>query len=495
MANFPPLLLSFDKLQVADVNGKFENDSQRNRSNPYARTNDRKKPGTSGGGVLSDGVDLVKRLINKTLRYPWIPKLYQSYWELVYKIKDASKMTPPDRRRGTADEGLKRAVVETIQVFWNTQNAEKVFVPSYESKFASIPDKGIDPEVAKQLTVGYFNARDRAPFKPLERYDQKKLDEYQKWLSRYETETPEWKSKFEDWVYISRTKEIDRLLRKQRSIKDSEAVKDNFNEANASIIDKFARDAVKSFLSLPGLDQQPLLHLHVSLVLQELDFSDNSRYSPIAREIHTDAESDLMKLGQRYGRPASEQDVTSLVSSFCANLTTSKDGTKEASLDGCGTVYFDGVPVVTPDVMMGLVEAIKERYPPSAYFTEYELISTLGSVFSQATTDVLGEYSEKALGSMGIVSTQSPPLQWSNVNALAFHRSALLDEVKANAIRKPDGTYMPRLRVFSIMVSDPGPDGIGRGHDGKEIEIPDVVDGTGRPMKTTVDVTIFTEWG
>ena len=153
------------------------------------------------------------------------------------------------------------------------------------------------------------------------------------------------------------------------------------------------------------------------------------------------------------------------------------------------------MPVVTPDVMMGLVEAIKERYPPSAYFTEYELISTLGSVFSQATTDVLGEYSEKALGSMGIVSTQSPPLQWSNVNALAFHRSALLDEVKANAIRKPDGTYMPRLRVFSIMVSDPGPDGIGRGHDGKEIEIPDVVDGTGRPMKTTVDVTIFTEWG
>lgn len=497
MANFPPLLLSLDKLQVADVNRKFENDSQRARSNPYARTNDRKTPDTSGGGALSDGVDLVKRLINKTLRYSWIPKLYRSYWELVYKIKDASisgfvnKFTLD--RRGTADEGLKRAAVETIQVFWNTQNAEKVFVPSYESKFAAIPDKGIDPEVAKQLTMGYFNAKDRAPFQPLDRLDQKKLDEYQQWVSRYERETPEWKSKFEDWVYKDRIKFIDRMLRKQRSAKDEDAVEANFREANAITLDKFVRDAVKSFLSLPGSVQQPLLHLHFNLVLQELYFSDNSRYNPIVKEIHTDREADLMKIGQRYGRPASEQDVTSLVSSFCANLTTSKDGTKEASLDGCGTVYFDGVPVVTPDVMMGLVEAIKERYPPSAYFTEYELLSTLGSVFSQATTTVLGEYSEKALGSMGIVSTQTPPLKWSNVNALAFHRSALLDEVKANAIRKPDGTYMPRLRVFSAIISDPGPDGLGRGIIGKEIEIPDVVDGTGRPIKTTIKLTIQTQ--
>ena len=446
MANFPPLLLSFDKLKVADVNGKFENDSQRGRSTPYARTNDGKKPGMGRGGALSDGVDLVKRLINKTLRYPWIPKLYRSYWELVYKIKDESLKTKILKNaNGLIDQGLERAIVETIRVFLNTQNAEKVFVPSYESKFASIPDNGIDPEVAKQLTVAYFNAKDSAPLKPLGSMDQKMLKEYQ---------------------HVSDVKAI-------------------FKDANAGILYKFARDAVNSFLSLPGTDQQPLLRVHVSLVLQELDTSDISNYKPIVKFIHTDNETDLLRNGMRYGRPASEQDVTSLVSSFCANLTTSKDGTKEALLDECGTVYFDGVPVVAPSVMVGLVEAIKERYPPAAYFTDYELISALGSVFAQATTTVLARYSENALESMGIVSTKTPPLKWSNVNALAFHRSAILEEVKANAILKPDGTYMPRLRVFAIFVSDPA------SHiTDEEIEIPGVVDGTGRPIKTTIDLNI-----
>lgn len=479
MSKLPPLLLSFEKLHVDTIDGKFEK-TKNNRSKPYSRTENDKKWTT-----LSNGFDLVKQLIQKARNAvalgpsTWNP----SYLQLLQKIKDTtanlwtSVAIAPDKQ-------LYKAAIEIIREFWATKDAEFIFEPSYQARYRTSPEKGIGVNVAEQLTMGYFEAKEAAPFATISQREQMRFEEYKAWQLAYENGTQEFRNKWSSFEKERRTDFIARIV-KSASQKDSEASRRIFVRDNADTIDRLVRDAVNSFLSIPGNEQAPLLSAFIRIQVQELNTLNIDDYRPIAAPLHMDNETDRFRDGTRYGRPASEQEVQSLVASFCANLVPSIDGTKKAVLDSCGTVYFDAVPVVKFDVMLGLVEAMKNKYPQVAINTDYEIISELGAIFSDATTEALSNYSEIELKEMGISSTQAERLKWSNVNALTFHRSASIDEVKANSIRNSDGSYMPRLRVFSVFFANPD---FETGFGAYIINIPNVVDKRGRQIKTQVSI-------
>ena len=142
------------------------------------------------------------------------------------------------------------------------------FSPSYESQHVSIPKNGIDSEIAKRIAAGFFQS------------------------NKYASEL----GKIQNVPVV---------------------IVEHFVQNNYDLIKTFAYAAVGSFMSLPSSSSQPLLRASVQLVMQIVD---QSSYYPIVDNIHMDYELDMLHpRGNRYGRPASEQDVSSLVATFCAD--------------------------------------------------------------------------------------------------------------------------------------------------------------------------------
>ena len=300
-------------------------------------------------------------------------------------------------------------VLEQLQsLFKDEKSVASAFVPSYESHNAASPSKGIDIQLAKKIALAFFKSSDNAP------QEARKLS------------TREQKSQLESIVKY-------------------------FASNNGELVRQLAHGAGKSFLSLPSSASQAVLSASVQLVLQGVNASV---YNPIADFIHMDGEVDMFReSGHRYGRPASEQDVSSLVASFCADLSAAPDQQvdQQVALSGCGTVYFDGIPVVRPELLAEASRAIQKK-PNMGLLTEYDIISNMGQQLARATSFALKMRTEDELHQMGIVSKTAPMLKWSNVNALAFHRSALRDEVLAGAVRVADGRVAPRMRAFVILL-------------------------------------------
>ena len=88
------------------------------------------------------------------------------------------------------------------------------------------------------------------------------------------------------------------------------------------------------------------------------------------------------------------------------------------------------------------------------FYTEYEIISKLGAEIVQSTSDSLKEKTEDELRSIGIVPNTHQMLRWTNVNTLAFHRSALRDEVLEGGSIMTDGRAAPRMRAFAVILID-----------------------------------------
>ena len=426
--NLEILPLLIDKLKVEDVDVRYR-EERLERRNPYYRAK-----------------TVVKRTLNSTrLR---LGSYSEDYLQLMSKIKNVLVLEQGERfRSSTSYDTLQKATRKVIVDYLSSDDISKFFAPSYESKNKSLPKKMIDPEVARQLTIGFFEAKEITGNKTLSDYEQDRLKKAQQFKAENPTRTAT------NGYELRKSQMIIDDAELKTSTKDIKAWASNFKSANDELLKRFARDAIESFFMLPDAKERPLLNIVVTLTIQEVD--PLVGYNPIVKIIHTDSEFDLFKDGQRYGRPAHEQDVSSIVSSFCSNLYVSENGTKQAILDRCGTVYFDGIPYVTSDAMENLVERLKSEFPSvTRSATEYELISALGSVISSATTSALETYSEEQLKDMGIVAKESAMLQWTNVNALTFHRSALLDEVYANALPRQDGTYFPRMRAFCVVLGD-----------------------------------------
>lgn len=410
----PLLSLSVENLKLESVDGRYdENDppKRQRRVRPYPRPAQPNQPSQPSQPNRPSAPNMfspaVQRMINQIRLRSGVGTYPKEYLKLLDDIKE----NLPIRFAST---GLRGSAVTVIQQFLEeTDDLTKVFEPSYAGRYASVSKKPIDTRIAKQLTVAFFDAKSRVMGQD---YFNNRM-----WATEFKTR-------------------------------------------NETLIKTFARDSIESFLALPDSNQRPLLDFNLTINLQEVNASKT--YMPIVKEIHMDGEQDIFKpRGERYGRPVEEQDVSSFVSSFCANLYTGPDGVKKAMLDQCGTVIFDGLPIVKPDVMLMLAERLsRDEYGKT--LTEYELISALSEIFAGGSVEALRKYNETALRQMGITTRETEMLKWTNANALAFHRSVLLNEVVANALMKPDGTYFPRMRGFFALLTDTGGDdgALGRGN-------------------------------
>lgn len=187
--------------------------------------------------------------------------------------------------------------------------------------------------------------------------------------------------------------------------------------------------------------------------------------------------------GVRYGRPASEQDVQSMVASFCAD-----DLGPQVTLTGCGTTYYDGLPIVDPALLQDAADRIRTELTNDA-FTPYEILSQLGSLLSSASTDALGKQSAEELQTMGITSKSTNALEWSNVNAVTFHSSPSHEQVLANPTLR-NGRSVPRMRAFAILEVDTESD---ESCPKESIcwRLDDVTDAQGRPIEVMVEVDVL----
>ncbi|MBE35386.1 MAG: hypothetical protein CMI16_07510 [Opitutaceae bacterium] len=398
------------------------------------------------------------------------PKEFQ---RLVNDIaEDFQKRHPPVglKKRGFDERifNLDDYVLQELQTLFKEQAlVAAAFVPSYESRDAASPSKGIDARLAEQIALAFFESSDKAALEVRtlsEREQQSKLEDIEtierlkakQQAAAERQEPPTVKEQVQDNYIAFQLKRLEERVAQRRAPPDGTApIAKYFAAQNAGLVRQLAHGAVDSFLSLPSSASQPLLRAAVQLVLQPVDAST---YNPIVDQIHMDGESDIFRaVGMRYGRPASEQDISSLVASFCADLVAASDQKQQIALSGCGTVYFDGMPVVKPELLADAARAIQMR-PGMGMYTEYDIISKMGNELVGATGRALQSRTEDELQTMGIVSRTAAMLKWSNVNALAFHRSALRDEVLAGAVRAADGRAAPRMRAFAILLTDNRPD-------------------------------------
>ena len=131
--------------------------------------------------------------------------------------------------------------------------------------------------------------------------------------------------------------------------------------------------------------------MNITMVLQKV----SANYNPIAEPRHMDNEFDMFVGGNRYGRPASEQDVSSLVTSYCADQLP----TGRIALSGCGTVYYQNMPVFNHEEILRMVDNIREK---SAFFdpTPREVYDKIAFILSEATSAALKAYSDEELSEM-----------------------------------------------------------------------------------------------
>jgi len=445
------------------------------------------------------------------------PKEFQ---RLVNDIaKDFQKRLPPVGRKGPGF-GAERIfnlddyVLQELQTLFKEQAlVASAFTAFYGSRDAESPSKGIDARLAEQIALAFFQSSDNASravrtlseqeqqseledIEAINRLKAKKqaaADDYlagPKTVLKHGILVTMPQVRFFDYE-IRQLKQLEKRVAQRRAPPDRASLTASYFAAqNAGLVRQLAHGAVDSFLSLPSSASQPLLRAAVQLVLQPVDAST---YNPITDVIHMDAERDMFKAGgARYGRPTSEQDVSSLVASFCADLVAAPDQQQQQiALSGCGTVYFDGIPVVKPELLADAARAIQMR-PGMGIYTEYEIISKMGHELVFATGRALQRRTEDELQMMGIVSKSAAMLKWSNVNALAFHRSATRDEVLAGAVGTADGSAAPRMRAFAIVFADNTPgEGIAVGDGALQRVALEPITRGGRLIQLEATVTVL----
>ena len=219
------------------------------------------------------------------------------------------------------------------------------------------------------------------------------------------------------------------------------------------ILSDFAKDAFHCTHNILQ-DDQVMNSVELTLALQYID----KDYNPIVESIHMDNHVGMYEpdcAGTRYGRPAEEQDINSLIMSFCAdkNLddTPSNDVTANVNLYGCVTVYFGGIPVVKPDALLKIANAVKSEYEKKFFnYTQLEMFDWVASYFNRATRAALESMSDGNIKRMFDVY-HTGCRQWSTANTLAFHRSPGKEEVIAT---RKVGDEILRMRGVCAMTAD-----------------------------------------
>jgi hypothetical protein len=240
----------------------------------------------------------------------------------------------------------------------------------------------------------------------------------------------------------------------------------NFMIANyKDLLVEFAKNAFEC--TSEGLHRHRGRFEAVELALS-LQFTDRN-YNPVAGEIHMDnlAGFGLPCVTTRYGVPAEEQPIKSLLMSFCADQNPA-DGprlrswwdrwmgrtapvTPDVFLYSCGTRYFGGVPVVATAALLEIVANVRSKN--AAQFSAYsdrEMLNYVARYFNEATREALAGRSSEELGML--VPHETGSREWSNANALAFHKSPGKQEVLEH--RQVEDASVPRMRGICAMTAD-----------------------------------------
>jgi uncharacterized protein YaaR (DUF327 family) len=378
-------------------------------------------------------------IVNKT-SLDYLGRFPEKYTLLVINIVK----NLPQLSGGTKQKDLDYYALEQLNALLKRSDPSKVFKPSKEGRYASISPEPVTEKMASQIALAFFKSKAEAPANVLSADEKETEKNAQKVVDMLR--------KKQDKLSFEEEQEMEKKLFKLELLYDnSETIEQLFVKEHKNLVVEFASKAIDSFLSLQDSKSRPLLNADVDIVLQSVDANS---YNPIAEAIHMDPEVDMAKSrGSRYGRPAAEQDIQSLITSFCADLV----GPDEVALSACSTVYFDNVPIVEPELLVEAALEIKSKQGMGIY-TEYEIISSMGDKLANATRYALSDHSEEDLRMMGIVAKKTNMLEWTNANALAFHRSARRDEVLAGAVSMLDGRLVaPRMRAFAHVFTDTNP--------------------------------------
>lgn len=391
--------------------------------------------------------------------------------------------------RKAAERSLKFHAERQLRQLLQGVALERIFVPSYERAGATIAATGIAPEIAERISVGFFQSQTAVLANLQEQRNEDAAanppDDHR--LSRAENAPlPRHRQSGSEKMRqqrAARTRNVRQYIEKDElRTKKAKALLDHFVQHNRDVLVTFARDAVASYLSLPSAASEPAMRLNVDLVLQGVDALN---YEPIADVIHMDNEVGKFQSGDRYGRPAAEQHLSSLVASFCADSVTPN----RATLTGCGTVIYAGVPVIAPERLLRVVELVKQQ-PGMDFFTDYEILSRLGDLMQAPTTEALSKFTDDQLQRMGIVATATPPLQWSNQNSVSHHRSPRREEVLAK-LTFVSGHAAPRVRAFAAVVVDPDPQFKITSRNRASVTVENVTDSKGRRIAVDLNVAIL----
>lgn len=423
----------------------------------------------------------------RRLKIRSLPSAYRQLLEdIATRIR--RRATNVESNPGLADSWLELVALKELDVLLQ-RPLGGVFVPQYESQHASISPIGIPPSLAERIAVAFFEARSAAPPKKLDNFDQPIFNRLTRKASKQGPEMSD-RTRAEIAALLDNSKEV-----------CTKFVKDHRDLAN-----ELARNAIRAFLELPSSASQPLVRAQVTLRLQEVctftqtgqfctrctktahalcEQVTQSPYVAINDDIHMDAERDMLHDGVRYGRPASEQDVQSMVASFCADAL----GPTRVTLTGCGTAYYDGLPTVDPALLREAAERIRLTGSTMDTFTPYEILSQLGILLSSASTDALGKQSAEELQTMGITSESTNALEWSNVNAVTFHSSPSHEQVLANPTLR-NGRVVPRMRAFAILEVDTESDERCP-EESRCWRLDDVTDARDRPIEVMVKVDVL----
>ena len=363
-----------------------------------------------------------------------------------------------------ADTELELEAMEELEKLFR-RPLGAVFVPQYESQHASISPVGIPPSLAERIAVAFFQARRGAMPKTLNEWDARTFNRLDRIMREEEARRP--------------GSSVDTQAQMARLRDNSDEVCATFVAQNKELANELARNAIRAFLALPSSKTQPLRSVNVLISLQAI--GHGASYFALNNTLHMDNELDLFRDGARYGRPASEQDTQSIIASFCADAINPN----RAALAGCGTVFYDGIPIVAPALLLQLAKRIQQK-PTMTMHTEYEVLAALGRMLQDASVAAFGERSEAQLASMGITSRATNALEWSNVNAVTFHRSPSPEQVLENPTLV-DGRAAPRMRAFAVMLADDEPRSCSESNCWR---LAGITDKSGRPMDVIVDVEV-----
>ena len=171
---------------------------------------------------------------------------------------------------------------------------------------------------------------------------------------------------------------------------------------------------------------------------------EEGHHDPIAAPAHMDdvIPRSSANVGTTYGIAPADRHIQFISTSFCADLHEDA-----VTLRGCGTVVYDGVPVVPPERLIAVSNELKSTGTFDAC-TERELIATLSGVLVHATIAELETYSDEDLRSIGIATRSMDSRAWSFENSLIFHRSPSPEEVLETVTRDESGKARDSVRVF-----------------------------------------------